>query len=235
MLHDEAIVIAQLRVPADTTEITQVKALLDPVDLTGGAVVTGDAAHTQHATAQYIVDRDAHYVLTVKGDQPGLLRAVRTGFTDTIHGYHPEEERSHGRIVRRETWTGPAQDIAFPGVAQIFRIRREVCDPAGQTLSAQTVHGLTGLSAERATATAVAARVRRHRGIEDKLHWVRDVVFDEDRQHAYLGASAHTTGIVHNLAISLLRLAGIAEIKRATERIAADRTRILPIPAASHT
>ena len=64
---------------------------------------------------------------------------------------------------------------------------------------------------------------------------MRDVVFGEDGQHAYLGASAHTTGVVHNLAISLLRLAGVTEIKRATERIAANRTRILPILAASHT
>ena len=64
---------------------------------------------------------------------------------------------------------------------------------------------------------------------------MRDVVFAEDHQHAYRGASAHTTGIIHNLAISLLRLAGTTEIKRATERIAADRTRILPILAASRT
>jgi predicted transposase YbfD/YdcC len=234
MLHDEAIVIAELRVPADTTEITQVKALLDPVDLTG-TVVTGDAAHTQHATAQYILDRQSHYVFTVKGNQPGLLRAVRAGFTDAIQGYHLEEERGHGRIVRRETWTGPAENIAFPGAAQIFRIRREVCDLAGQMLSVETVHGVTGLSAEQAGATAVAAWVRRHWGIENKLHWVRDVVFGEDTQHAYLGASAHTTAIMHNLAISLLRLAGITEIKHATERIAANRARILPILAASHT
>jgi predicted transposase YbfD/YdcC len=236
MLHDEAIVISQVRVPAATTEITQVKALLDPIDLTGGAVVTGDAAHTQHTTAQYILDRKADYVLTVKGNQPGLLHAVKAGmFTGAIHGYHLEEDRSHGRSVRRETWTGPAETVAFPGVAQIFRIRREVCDLAGQMLSVDIVHGVTSLSADRATATGVAARVRRHRGIENKLHWVRDVVFDEDHQHAYLGASAHTTGIMHNLAISLLQLAGVTEIKRATERIAADRTRILTILAASHT
>ena len=235
MLHDEAIVIAQLRVPPATTEITQVKALLDPVDLTG-AVVTGDAAHTRHTTAQYILGREAHYVLTAKGNQPGLRRAVRAGmFTSAIHGYHLEEERGHGRIVRREIWTGEAEGIAFPGARQIFRIRREVCDLAGQMLSVEIVHGVTSLSAERATAAALAAWVRRHWGIENKLHWVRDVVFGEDHQHAYLGASAHTTGIMHNLAISLLRLAGVTEIKRATERIAANRTRILPILAASHT
>jgi Transposase DDE domain len=148
-------------------------------------------------------------------------------------GYHLEEDRSHGRSVRREIWTAPAKTIAFPGAAQVFRIRREVSDLAGRQLSMQIVHGITSLTAERANAASVAAWVRRHWAIENKLHWVRDVVFHEDHQHAYRGASAHTTAIMHNLAISLLRLAGTTEIKRTTERIAADRTRILPILAAS--
>jgi hypothetical protein len=66
MLHDQAVVIAQLRVPDATTEVTQVAALLDPVDL-AGSVVTGDAAHTKTETAAYLCGRGADYVLTVKG------------------------------------------------------------------------------------------------------------------------------------------------------------------------
>jgi hypothetical protein len=75
MLHDQAVVIAQLRVPDTTTEVTQVEQLLDPVDLTG-AVVTGDAAHTQTHTAAYICRREADYVFTLKGNQPSLLDGV---------------------------------------------------------------------------------------------------------------------------------------------------------------
>jgi predicted transposase YbfD/YdcC len=233
MLHDEAIVIAQLRVPDTTTEVTQVKALLDPVEL-AGAVVTGDAAHTQHATAQYIIEREADYVLTLKGNQPSLLKAVSDVISAGLdHGHHVEEERSHGRVVRRQIWTSPSGNIVFPGAEQIFRIRRDVFDLAARLLSTEIVHGITSLCVQQATAQAVAAWVRRHWGIENKSHWVRDVVFGEDQQHAYLGASAHTTAIMHNLAISLMRLAGVTGIKRATERIAADRTRILPLLAAS--
>lgn len=66
-------------------------------------------------------------------------------FTSAIHGYHLEEVRSHGRIVRRKTWTGPAETITFPGARQVVRIRREVCDLAGQMLSVEVVHGVTGL------------------------------------------------------------------------------------------
>jgi predicted transposase YbfD/YdcC len=76
MLHEEKVMIAQHRIPDDTNEITQVRELLDPVDLTG-TVVTADAAHAQHDTAEYIAgERHADYLLAVKGNQPGLQRAI---------------------------------------------------------------------------------------------------------------------------------------------------------------
>jgi hypothetical protein len=76
MLHAEAIVIAQLRVPEGTNEITQVVALLAGIDLTD-VVVTGDAAHAQHATAAHLTaDRGGGYALTVKGNQPTLLAQI---------------------------------------------------------------------------------------------------------------------------------------------------------------
>lgn len=233
MLHHEAIVIAQIRVPPATTEVTQVKELLDPVDLTG-AVVTGDAAHTRHATAEYLIGRDADYVLTLKANQPTLLGQVAAKLFATADGpRHREEDRSHGRIVHRQIQAAPADGIDFPGAAQIFRIRRDVFDLAGQRLSKEVVHGITSLTVEQATAQALAGWVRTHWGIENKSHYVRDVVFGEDHQHAYLGASAQAMATFGNLALGLLRLAGITEIKRTLERIAANRTRILPILAAS--
>lgn len=78
MLHEDKVMIAQHRVPDDTNEITQVKQLLDEVDLTG-AVVTADAAHAQHDTAQYVAgERGPDYLLAVKGNQPGLQRGCQT-------------------------------------------------------------------------------------------------------------------------------------------------------------
>ena len=74
--HGDGVIIAQTRIPDDTNETTQVKALLDPVDLTG-AVVTADAAHASRETAAYIAGaRGADYLLTVKGNTPGLQRAI---------------------------------------------------------------------------------------------------------------------------------------------------------------
>ena len=64
-------IIAQYRIPDGTNEITQVRELLDPVDL-AGVVVTADAAHAQRGTAEYLgAERQADYLLAVKGSQPG--------------------------------------------------------------------------------------------------------------------------------------------------------------------
>ncbi|MBV9312796.1 MAG: transposase [Pseudonocardia sp.] len=87
--------IAQVQVPEDTGEITQVPTLLDPVDLTN-VVVTADAAHAQHTTATYLTEqRGGHYVLTVKGNQPTPLTAITATFPLTPAGseHYVHEER----------------------------------------------------------------------------------------------------------------------------------------------
>ncbi len=81
MLHQEKVMIAQHRIPDDTTEVTQVRELLEPVDLEG-AVVTADAAHACRETAEYIAgkkqdgNRESDYLLFVKANRAGLQRAV---------------------------------------------------------------------------------------------------------------------------------------------------------------
>lgn len=235
LTHTEAIVIAQHRIPAGTNEITQVRTLLDGVDLRG-VVVTGDAAHAQHATAAHIAaGRGGHYVLTVKGNHPGLLAQITAALPPAAPGseHHVTEDRGHGRIVRRAIWVTPADGVNFPGAAQVFRIRRDTFDHLGRRLSKEVVHGVTSLTAEQATPEQIAGLVRNHWRIENKSHWVRDVVYREDHQHAYAGTGAQVMATLRNLALGLLRLAGITEITRTLQRIAADRTRILPIIAAA--
>ncbi len=235
LTHAEAIVIAQHRIPAGTNEITQVRALLTGVDLRG-VVVTGDAAHACQATAAHIAtDRGGHYALTVKGNHPGLLTQVAAVLPPAAPGseHHVAEDRSHGRIVRRAIWVAPADGIDFPGAAQVFRIRRDTFDHLGRRLSKEVVHGVTSLTAEQATPEQIAGLVRNHWRIENKSHWVRDVVYREDHQQAYAGTGAQVMATLRNLALGLLRLAGITQITRTLQRIAADRTRILPIIAAA--
>jgi len=218
-------------VPQATTEVTQVAALLDPVDL-AETVVTGDAAHTQTETAAYIYRRQGDYVFTLKGNQPSLLDSVAAKLAaTTTPEHHLDIEHSRGHVVHRQVWATDAAGIDFPGAAQVFRIRRDVFDLSGQRISKEIAHGITSL--REATAEAIGRWVRQHWDVENKIHWVRDVIFAEDHQNAYFGATAHSMALFRNLAIGLIRLAGRTQIKQTLEHLAADRTRILPLLAAS--
>ncbi len=75
LAHDRGTVLAQRKVDAQTNETTQLAPLLEQVDL-AGRVVTADALHTNPAEARWLVERGADYVLTVKGNQPGLVAAI---------------------------------------------------------------------------------------------------------------------------------------------------------------
>ncbi|MEY9927824.1 hypothetical protein ABH926_002458 [Catenulispora sp. GP43] len=95
----------------------------------------------------------------------------------------------------------------------------------------------SGLTAQEPRPTGhapvLAGHVRSHWGIENKVHWARDVVFAEDAQHACLGATAQAMAVFRNLAVGIIRLSGTGQITRTVERIAAARTRILTLLAAS--
>jgi predicted transposase YbfD/YdcC len=226
MRHDSAVIVAQVKVPADTTEVTQIAALLDPLDLTG-MTITADAAHPSHDTATYLLKREAGYVFTVKGNRPALLTAI----TARLPAATPElaaatsTEHRNGHRITRTIWTAPADGVDFPGAAQVFRIRRDTYAPDGQRVSKHLLHGVTSLTCP---ATEIAARVRGHWGIENKVHWIRDVLLGEDAHHAYLGNTAHAMAALRNLALALIRLAGHTKIKQIMERHHADKM-LIPV------
>ena len=181
MLHEEKMIIAQHRIPDETTETTQVKELLEPVDLQD-AVVTADAAHAQRETAGYIAGpeedggRESDYFLFVKGNQPGVQRAV----FDLIQAAgrkapdHVETGYGHGRIIKRSLWVTDAGDLDFPQVTRVARIRRDRHDITGALISKEIVHAVTSLDEDRASAADLAAIARGQWGIES-VHWLRSL------------------------------------------------------------
>jgi hypothetical protein len=122
----------------------------------------------------------------------------------------------------RSIWTSTARRgyLDFPYAAQVFAIRREVTEMVSQKSRTETVQGLSRLPAERATPARLLALSRGHWTIENRLHWVRDVTFDEDRSRVRTGASAQVMASIRNLAIALLRLAGARYIAPALRRCA---------------
>jgi hypothetical protein len=109
----------------------------------------------------------------------------------------------------------------------VFLIRREVLDVTYARIRRELVFGITSRPATRATPAQIAAATRTHWHIENKQHYVRDVVFGEDAHQAYLGATPQVLATLRNLAISLIRLDGSNHIKRTVQHIRRDRTRAL--------
>ncbi|MCW2934372.1 MAG: transposase family protein [Actinomycetia bacterium] len=233
MLHEEKAVIAQHRIPDETTETTQVKALLENVDL-AGAVVTADAVNAQRATAEYIAGKEedggraSAYFLFVKGNQPRLQRAV----FDAIQQDCPRDpdytelDEGHGRVIRRSVWVTGAENIDFPHVRQVARIRRDGYDAGGAQVSKEVVHAVTSLGQDQAGAADLAKLARGQWGIES-VHWLRDTAYGEDANTGYAGNGPQAMATLRNLAISLLYLSGVTEITRTLQAIARDRNRIL--------
>jgi len=233
MLHEEKAVIARHRIPGDTTETTQVKALLEHVDLEN-AVVTADAVNAQRETAEYIAGKEedggrgSAYFLFVKGNQPKLQRAV-FGAVQRDCPRDPdycELDEGHGRVIRRSVWVTGAENVDFPHVRQVARIRRDGYDADGALASKEIVHAVTSLGRDEADAADLAKLARGQWGIES-VHWLRDTAYAEDANTGYAGNGPQAMATLRNLAISLLYLSGVTEITRTLQAVARDRNRVL--------
>ena len=213
--HGTGLVLGQVQVGGKTNEIPAVRELTRALDL-GGRVVTLDALHAQQETARALVeDCGADYVVTaVKDNQETMLDDLRAIDWSGARRADGGWEKAHGRLERRRC---AALDIGGPewdgygglhGRRQAFRIERErhvVKQGAG---SRETAYGLTSLGAGRAGPEELAALVRHHWHIENRLHYVRDFTYDEDRCRARVGNLPRNLACLTNAAISIVRHEG---------------------------
>ena len=217
-------VVGQLAVTAKSNEIPAVQGLLKLFDLTD-VVVTVDAMHTQTDTAQQITTAGGDYVFTVKANQPKLFRACKNlPWKDVPH--HTTTSHGHGRRTTRtiKVTTAPVW-VEFTGATQIAQLRRTVTRNGKKTI--EVVYLITSADHQAAPPATLAAWVRGHWGIENRLHWVRDVTYDEDRSQVRTGNAPHVMATLRNTAISLLRLTGAENIAQRLRHHATDPETIL--------
>jgi predicted transposase YbfD/YdcC len=230
MPHDVPAVLAQREVPPQTNEITQVKPLLEHLELTG-RVVTLDALHCQQATARHLAeDKGAHYVFTaVKDNQAGLLGRLAALPWPQVPIGHASAGRGHGRQETRTIQVLPAPAGLFPHAAQAFLIRRTVRNLDGAPLSQAVSIGLTSLPPGQASPERLAGYARGHWAIENQLHWVRDTAFAEDHAQLRTGSAPHVLAALRNLAIGALHAAGQHKITASLRAISRNPIRVLAI------
>ena len=130
--------------------------------------------------------------------------------------------KAHGRREQRRTQTSMALNdyLDFPYVGQVFRIVRTVTHCKSGRTRRETAYGVTSLRPQQADARHIGDLVRGHWEIENRLHWVRDVTFDEDRSQVRTGSGPRALTSLRNFAISCLRVAGYANIAQGLRHLA---------------
>ena len=213
------LVIEQQAVEAGENEISCAKRLLERVDL-ANKIVSGDAIFAQQELSQTVITRGGEYLWKLRANQGTIYKEAVAHFEsqqDCYLGEASSLEKGHGRIDEREILTSfrIAGRVEFPFLEQIFRItRRSQAIKSGQQ-SEQTIYGLTSLAVDEFGAKELLALTRNHWGIENGLHYRRDVTFKEDliRQTSHNGGRVQA--VLNNLTIGILRKLGWTNIAKA--------------------
>ena len=196
-----------------SNEITAIPALIERIDVKG-AMVTIDAMGCQKDIAKKIIDAKGDYVLAVKDNQPKLHEAIKEIFSDPRqaellklpHREHETTEKGHGRKDGRYYVLAKLPDRfpwkeQWPGLKAIGRAVRTTEQPDGTT-SGDVPYFISSafMSGKR-----FAEAVRGHWAIENSLHWVLDVTFDEDHSRTRKRRIADNLSWLRRFAISLLK------------------------------
>jgi predicted transposase YbfD/YdcC len=187
--------------------------LLDLQDV----LVTADALHCQREHARWLHVRGGHYLFTVKLNQPALRHTLVLLPWACAPG-RLARHRGHGRAESRSVKVidldgGPAHRL-FPHAARAIKVVRRR-RRRGHRPSIETVYAITSLTHRQADPGLLAGWIRSHWGIENRLHWVRDVTLGEDHSAIRTGAGPQVMAALRNTAINLVRLAGHTNIAAA--------------------
>ena len=213
------LVLGQEAVDEKSTETSAIPLLLERLAAGGalkGAIVTIDAIACNADIAAAVTAAGADYLLAVKANQPTLQTEIETFFQDAPSAEldtFTDLDKGHGRIEERtvtvarevEWLSGDRRfpgELRLPDVAAIIKVatRTELKD-RGRFDTRYYI------SSADLTAEAAANAVRGHWGIENRLHWVLDVVFDEDQSRLRTGHGARNMAVVRHFAINLVRQA----------------------------
>ena len=237
-VSDSGLVIGSVPVESRENEITAIPALLQLLDL-DGATVTIDAIGCQTAIAAQIHDAKGKYLLQVKDNQPTLRQNLDGFFRDAERPVRPlddpkpliervtaEVEKGHGRLEKRTaevshdlSWIEKPE--AWPGLAAVVRVSRSTID---LTTGAERVGRALYISNDPTLdATRALELSRRHWAIENEMHWILDVTFDEDQSRIRKGNAAKNFAIILRAGLNLVTTA--PSPKNGASKISAARRR----------
>lgn len=211
-VHENHAVFGQLKVDSKTNEITAIPQLLEMLQLKE-ATVTIDALGCQKDIARRIIDKNGHYVFSLKGNQGALKDDVATFMDDLIakkqppgSDYYETVEKSHGRIETRKCWTcwdvqWLNQRHQWPGLASVAAVEcTRVVNDQSSTERRYFISSHSGRQAQK-----IATLVRNHWRVENELHWTLDVSFNEDQCRVRIENAAENLARIRRISLLLLK------------------------------
>jgi predicted transposase YbfD/YdcC len=208
---ENELVLGQVKVNEKSNEITAIPKLLELLDVSG-CTVTIDAMGTQKSIAKNITDKEADYILGLKGNQGNLHDDVKTyindqldeKITDKSHQEKLTVDADHGRIEERKfhlftdiDWLEQKPDWA--GLAGIGVVESTI-EKNGKTSFERRFYITTLICIEK-----FSKSVRGHWGIENGLHWILDVAFNEDKSTRRKGESPANSAVLRHITLNLLK------------------------------
>lgn len=218
------VVLGQLKTEEKSNEITAIPELLDLLDI-AGAIVTIDAMGCQSKIVEKIIEKEADYLIGLKGNQGTLNNDVRLLFESkpqgTIFQGDEEYDKGHGRLETRRctvtediTWL-KEKHPQWKDLRSVVEIEstREIKDK----ITIEKRYYISNLAAEP---KPILNGVRQHWGVENKLHWVLDITFGDDQSRIRKGNAPRNMAIVKKTVLNLLNI-----IKKASPRLSLKRMR----------
>ena len=212
--HSQGLVVGQQKVDAKSNEITSIPVLLDKLAIEG-AIVTIDAMGCQKDIAKKIISKKADYVLAVKGNQPTLLEQIEKffayhipiGFQKYQYDYYEVTDGDHGRIEIRKYWT--SSDISWLNWERIWSGMKSIgvvesTRIIGDKTSTELRYYISSIESLKAEKLAMASRA--HWSIENNLHWVMDVGFNDDASRNRKDNSAANLHLIRQIAFNIIKL-----------------------------
>lgn len=209
---ENKLVLGQVKTREKSNEITAIPELLNLLVIKG-CIITIDAMGCQRKIAEQIISQEGDYVLAVKENQGRLYQAMQKtfeqaeilAFQNMVYDQYEEVDAGHGRIETRQCIVLPLMylhqfKMKWKGLKNLILIKskREI---KGK-VETESRYYISSLSAE---AKPLATFIRQHWGVENRLHWVLDVVFREDDSRIRKGHGAENMAVIRHMAINLIK------------------------------
>jgi predicted transposase YbfD/YdcC len=219
--HRHRLVLTQKAIE-EGNEIAAFAATLDTLPDLRDVLVTADALHTQREHVDYLHRRGAHYLFTVKGNQP-TLHAALAALPWAAVDRQARRQRGHGRTECRSIAVLAADgaagiDTLFPHAAQVMRVIRSRTDRKTGKRSREVVYAITCLGHRCAEPGLLAGWLQGHWGIENRVHHVRDITHGEDDSRIRTGTGPQLMAALRNTDLNLARLRGETNIAASQRR-----------------